>query len=257
MLQNEFDVKQFGALLIDIGIALLSSGASSSRIRNTMERFANACNLEPHFIVNPKSIAVTLINADRAIVFTGLHSTHVVGVNFKTLSGLSRLSWRFIEEEMTLQQVREELVRLQTLPPYSRWLVLLMVSLAGSAFCFTFGGDFKQMCITFIATFAGLFINQEMKKYQFNLYICTYVGALVATFTTSLFYMARLDIQLEQAYATCVLFLIPGVPLINSFSDLIDGQTLSGIERGAVALLHTLAIAFGLSTILFLYKLYS
>jgi len=147
-------------------------------------------------------------------------------------------------------------VRLQTLSHYPRWLILVMVSLAGSAFCFTFGGDFTQICITFIATFAGLFINQEMKKRQYNAYICTYLSALTAAFTTSMFYIAGLEIKLDEAYSTCVLFLIPGVPLINSFSDLIDGQILYGLERGTNAFLHTLAIASGLSTILIIHKLY-
>ena len=82
MEQEYTDMQQFGSLLIDIGIALQSSGASSSRIRITMERFAQASDLEPHFIVSPKSIAVTLINPHGVTVFTGLHSSAPAGGEF-------------------------------------------------------------------------------------------------------------------------------------------------------------------------------
>ena len=254
MEHEQFDITQFGSVLIDIGVALQSSGASTFRIRITMQRFANARNIEPHFIINPKSIAVTLINADGVSVFTGLHSVSAAGVNFKILSGISRLSWRFIEEEMTLQQVKDELSRLTSLPQYPRWLTLIMVSLAGAAFCFTFGGDPRQMFITFVATFIGLFVNQEFKKRKFNAYLCTYVSATAAALIIALLHAAGLNLKLEQAYSTCVLFLIPGVPLINAFSDLIDGEILHGIERGTNALLHTLAIAFGLTTIMMVFN---
>ncbi len=254
MEQEDFSMSQFGSLLIDIGIALQSSGSSSSRMRITMERFAKALNLEPHFIINPKSIAVTLIDVNGITVFTGLHSAKAAGVNFKILSGVSRLSWRFIEETVSLQEVRNELIRLTSLPPYPRWLILVMVSLAGAGFCFTFGGDVKQMCITFIATFIGLFVNQELKKNKFNPYLCTYVSATTAALVTALFYVAGLNLKLEQAFSTCVLFLIPGVPLVNAFTDLIDGEILHGMERGTNALLHTLSIAFGLSTVLMIFN---
>jgi len=254
MEQEAFNVPEFGSLLIDIGVALQSSGASSSRIRITMERFARARNLEPHFSINPKSIAITLINANGVIVFTGLRSTPVAGVNFKMLSGLSRFSWRFMEETISIQQVRDELSRLSSMPPYPRWLILIMVSLAGAGFCFTFGGDVKQMYITFIATLTGLFVNQEFKKRKFNPYLCTYVSATTAALVIALFYTAGLNLKLEQAFSTCVLFLIPGVPLVNAFSDLIEGEILHGIERGTNALLHTLSIAFGLSTVLMIFN---
>jgi uncharacterized membrane protein YjjP (DUF1212 family) len=50
----------------------------------------------------------------------------------------------------------------------------------------------------------------------------------------------------EHALATSVLFLIPGVPLINSFTDLIDGNTLNGIVRGINGFIMAFAIALGL-----------
>jgi uncharacterized membrane protein YjjP (DUF1212 family) len=51
----------------------------------------------------------------------------------------------------------------------------------------------------------------------------------------------------QLALAASVLLLIPGVPLINAAEDLIQGHTASGIARGVMGGIITLAIAVGLT----------
>jgi uncharacterized membrane protein YjjP (DUF1212 family) len=60
--------------------------------------------------------------------------------------------------------------------------------------------------------------------------------------------------KLDHAFATSILFLIPGVPLINSVIDLMDGYIINGIDRGINALIHAFAIAAGLATIILIFK---
>ncbi|MEI6185441.1 MAG: threonine/serine exporter family protein, partial [Bacteroidota bacterium] len=134
-------------------------------------------------------------------------------------------------------------------------IILVFVSLAGAAFCFTFGGTLPELAITFGATFSGLFVRQEAIKKKFNPYICVYGGALVATLFAGAFIKAGLPIDLEHAFATSVLFLIPGVPLINCFTDLIDGNILNGVVRGINALMVSMALALGLLTSMLIYNL--
>jgi len=129
------------------------------------------------------------------------------------------------------------------------------VSIAGAAFCYTFGGNASEMTIGFFATFFGLFFKQELVKHSFNTYIITYVSALTAGVFVGLTHLIFPQLKLEHAFSTCVLFLVPGVPLINAITDLIEGYTLNGVARGVSALLHALAIACGLVTVLFLFNI--
>ena len=59
----------------------------------------------------------------------------------------------------------------------------------------------------------------------------------------------------ETAFATSVLFLVPGVPLINSFTDLIDGNLLNGITRGVHGMIIAFAIALGLMGAMIIYNI--
>ncbi len=249
------EAKELGALLLDVGVALLSSGASCSRIRITMRRFATTYDYNAHISIQPKSVSLTLNDEEENTFFNGMKSIPSQGVNFKTISGISRLSWRAIEDNLTIREVKETLYQLLLLPHYPRIIILLFVSLAGSAFCFSFGGKLPELAVTFGATFCGLFVRQEAIRKKFNPYICIYGGALVATLFAGAFIKAGLPVNLEHAFATSVLFLIPGVPLINCFTDLIDGNILNGLVRGINALMFSLAIALGLLTSMLVYNL--
>jgi uncharacterized membrane protein YjjP (DUF1212 family) len=253
--QQNNEAKELGSLLLDVGVYLLGSGASCSRIRLTMRRLAINSDYTTHISIAPKSVSLTLNDEEDNAIFTGMRSILAQGVNFKTISGISRLSWEAVEKEFTVQQVREELNRLIALPHYPRLIILIFVGLAGAGFCFGFGGKAPEMIITFGATVCGLFVRQEAVKHKFNPYICVFMGSLVASLFAGAFVKAGLDINFEHAFATSVLFLIPGVPLINCFTDLIDGNILNGLVRGVNALIFAMAIAMGLLAAMLIYNL--
>jgi len=243
----------FGSLLLDIAISLLRAGASGRRIRNTVSHLAVAYQFS-HFIdLGPKSISITLLNNEGHSVFYGTRSTLSYGVDFKIISAIQKLSNAVKTKRWTLDELKTELQRIHKLSAYPRLLILLSVSIAGASFCYTFGGQAGAMAVTFGATFLGLFVRQELQKRAVNAYVVTYISALVATSFTGGLYAAGVGIKLENAFVTCALFLIPGVPLINSIIDLVDGNILYGLERGVNAMMHAFAIAFGLSTALLIY----
>ncbi|MDP4209321.1 MAG: threonine/serine exporter family protein [Bacteroidota bacterium] len=250
--QNK-EIKEIGTLLLEIGALLMSSGASTARIRITINRISEAFGCTADLFITHRALTLTLNDEENEDLFSSIKRTSPHGVNFKVVSGISRMSWRVVEENWTIDQIKQEINRLTSLPHYPRIVVLLLVSLAGASFCRLFGGNFVEMGITFLASFAGLFIRQEAHKFQFNPYLCIYFGALTASLVSGAFMKLGLDITLEHAFATSVLFLIPGVPLINTFTDLIDGNILNGLLRGVHGLIIAFCIALGLLSAIYIY----
>lgn len=237
------DIKNLGKTLLNIGTLLMSSGANSHRIRTTIERIAENFGVNTELLITHRAIMIT-INDSNEEYHSSLKRSSPHGVNFKLVSGISRMSWRVLEENWTVKQINVELNRLVALPHYPRIVILLVVGIAGASFCRIFGGSWMDMLVTFGATFSGLFIRQESAKRNFNPYLCVFFGS----FTASLFAVTfiRFGNISEYALATSVLFLVPGVPLINSFSDLIDGNIMNGIVRSLNGLIISFAIALGL-----------
>ncbi len=233
-------------MLLDVGTLLMSNGASTGRVRTTVNRIADALDYEVELLITSRSLMLTVTEENGTDYTSSVRRTPPHGVNFRLVSGISRMSWRVIEDKLTVEEINQDIVRLVALPRYPRLVVLSLVSLAGASFCRLFGGEVVEMIISFAATFIGLFIRQEAIKSRFNPYLAILFASFAASMITGLSAKFVVGAPCEHALATSVLFLIPGVPLINSLTDLLDGNTLNGIVRGVNGLIAAFAIALGL-----------
>jgi uncharacterized membrane protein YjjP (DUF1212 family) len=240
------DAQSVGNILLEIGAVLMSSGASTNRIRVTLERIASGLGYGIELLITQRALMLTIIEKDQQHFFSRLKRISPHGVNFRIVSGISHLSWYVMEQNWTVAQISEELLRLKSLPHYPRLVVLGLVGLAGSAFCNIFGGGPIEMTVAFIATVAGLFIRQEAMKKKFNPYLCVFFAAFAASLIAGLAEFFHIGLQPDKAFATSVLFLVPGVPLINSVSDLMDGNIQNGIVRAVNGMMIAFSIAMGL-----------
>jgi uncharacterized membrane protein YjjP (DUF1212 family) len=248
-------LKEFGLILLDIGSLLMSSGASTSRIRTTISRISEGLGYSTDVFITNRSLTLTIRDESNTDIFSSTKRTSPHGVNFRIVSGLSRMSWRIVEEKWSLQEIRNEVERLESLPHYPRLLVLIVIGLSGAAFCRLFGGKAFDMLTCFVATFAGLYVRQESLKLRFNPFLCVYFAATCAALIAGAAIKFNIGISPEQAFTASVLFLIPGIPLINMFSDLIDGNILNGLIRGVNGLMIAFAIALGLMTSMMIYAI--
>lgn len=246
---------ELGKILLQAGIALLKAGAGSKRILTNLNRFAEAFGYEANIDLSTRSISLTLHSGSKENIFSGTRSmVSQPGSDFRVIAAVSRLSWDVKENKSTLDYTYSELNKALRPDNYHRVAILFLVGLAGASFCYTFGGNFIEMGITFLATVTGLFLKQEMVKRKFNSYLTTYCSAVIAALVIGIGWKSGMNSTFDHAFATCTLFLIPGVPLINSFIDLMDGYIINGVDRGINASIHAFGIAAGLATILYVFN---
>jgi len=249
---SDRDKEKLGKLLLETGTLLQSSGACTARIRMTIKRIAECYAYKSHLFITQQTLTLTLFNEQDEIIFTGLKRTEYAGINFNTLARISKMSWRIVHEKWGLEQIDEALKKIQVQFHYHKLISLIMVSLAGAAFCRIINGTLFAMLITFIATFVGLFVRQKAIELCFNQYLCVFFASLTAAFASRAF-DKLFSADLTSALTACVLFLIPGVPLINAFTDLIDGNTLNGIARVTNVLIIAFMIALGVVSSLLIF----
>ncbi len=243
------DSQLVGNILLETGTMLMSSGANSNRIRVTLERIANGLGYKTELLITHRALMLTIIEKDQQHFFSRLKRTSPHGVNFRIVSGISHLSWNVLEQNWTVAQIEEELHRLKSLPHYPRLVILGLVGMAGAAFCRLFGGGYVEMTVAFVATVIGLFVRQEATRVKFNPYLCVYFAAFTASFIAGVAEYFHIGLQPDKAFATSVLFLVPGVPLINSVTDLLEGNLQNGIIRGINGLIIAFSIAMGLFSV--------
>jgi uncharacterized membrane protein YjjP (DUF1212 family) len=220
-----------------------------------MGRIAKGLGYGVELLITQRALMLTIIEKEQQHFFSRMKRISPHGVNFRIVSGISHLSWNVMEQNWTVSQISEEIQRLKSLPHYPRPVILGAVGLAGAAFCNIFGGGYIEMTVAFVATVAGLFIRQESVKKKFNPYLCVFFAAFTASLIAGIAEHYHIGLQPDKAFATSVLFLVPGVPLINSVTDLVDGNIQNGIVRAVNGLMISFAIALGIFAVKMIFNL--
>ncbi|MDR0431308.1 MAG: threonine/serine exporter family protein [Tannerellaceae bacterium] len=245
--ENLCDVEEF---IAEYAAHMMGCGIHTSRVIRSAKRIGEAYGYVVKISVFQKSLILTL--KDEHNPCSEVVDIPSLPISFEHNSELSALSWETYDDHLPLDILRGKYNRIISAPPIHPPIVLLFASLANASFCRLFGGDWCSMGIVFLATVAGLFLKQKMSASGINHYIVFIASALAASLcaSTSLIFDTTSDIAL----ATSVLFLVPGVPLINGVIDIVEGHTLTGFARLTQAALLIICIAIGLSSTLFFVK---
>lgn len=255
VLSEKGKINELCKILLEIGALLMEVGANTFRIRATVMRVASAYGYHAELLITHRALMLTIYNEESNHFFSRLMQTSPQHVNFRIVSGISRMSWHIVEEKWSLEMVRKEIDRLKSVSHYPRIVSLFMVALAGASFCRIFGGGAIEMIIAFVATFIGLFVRQEAVKRAFNPYLCIFSAAFISAMISGASVYWHIGNKPEYAFATSVLYLIPGIPLINSLLDFLDGNIMNGVVRGINGLIIAFSIALGLLGAILIYNI--
>ena len=232
---------------------MLGAGVHTSRVVRNSKRLGNALGVDVAIHTSQKTAMLTVSDKDSNVLNTRVVDIPSFPISFEWNADLSALSWAAYDRKMSLDEIRTEFDGIVSKPKMSPVFVLLMASLANAAFCRLFGGDHWAMLVTFTSTLIGFFTRQHLARKKVNNYIVFVVSAFVASLCAS----SSLSLGLETAeiaLATSVLYLVPGVPLINGIIDITDGHIQIGITRIVNAFMLIVCIAIGMSATLMLVK---
>lgn len=242
-------IEQIADLLNDIACELMTAGAHTMRIIQNVSRMAETFGYNMELSVFQASMMLTITNKENPSERqTQIKKTKHLLLNYTIVSDLSTLSWDTFDKKLSYEEIKIRYLEIISQKRMSRWLVLVLVGLANAAFCGLFKGDITAMGLVFFATIVGFYVRQEMMKHQINNLIVFTTSAFIASLLAGMGYILHLGNTPEIALAASVLYLIPGVPLINSLLDLIQGHILTGISRLVNASSLIVCIAVGLFT---------
>ncbi len=241
-------VQELSLFLLDYATSLLGAGVHTSRAVRNISRIAEAYGYRADISLSQKNIMMSISSQEDATVRrTTVRKLKPLHFNFVQIQDLSALTWRAWDDRVPLGVLVEEYHRMMAKPRYPMWLVMVCASAANASFCRLFGGVWTAMGVVFVATFAGFFIRQMLAKRHLNHLAIFVIAAFVASMIASVATCHHWGGTPEVALASSVLFLVPGVQLINAVMDLLDGHILNGVQRGIQAGMLIICIALGLT----------
>lgn len=233
---------------LDIGTFLLSSGAHSGRVRTNIERMVDSWGMDIDFDPSFKGLLVSVrdrIDPDNA--YTSFRSSPPHVVRLANLTRVSRLSWHVVHDSLTLEEAEDLFEQIKGEPGYPVWVVAIAVGISCSGLCLFSGGDYLNALVALLAALSGYFIQVGMIRLRFNTMIAITSAAFFTTLITGGGALMEIGAIPEAAMATAVLYLVPGVPLINCVIDLIEGFLSSSVNRAMFAGFILLSIAAGMT----------
>ena len=238
-------------LLLRTGQLLVESAADTNRIMRNMKRTAAFLGLPEehlHIYVQFNMLMVNL--SDNEHSFTKFQRCDKHGINMTTISLISKLSWKAIREDYSIERYAEELEAIASRPRnYTPVQVAIGTGFACGGFCIQFGCDWTAFFYASFAAAIGMYLRGLMLRKGLNNYMGIAVAAFISTviaWATTYLPSTWTDTPLHPLLA-CALFIVPGVPLINFVDDMLDNYIQVGLPRAINTFLMIVAMSFGIA----------
>lgn len=252
-------------LLLRTGQILMESSADTSRVVRNMKRAAAYLGLPEENLHIYADYYVLQVNvSDETHSFSKMQRCDKHVINFLAIQEISKLTWRAIRDDYTLDQYSEALEKIANGPQfYTPWMIAVCAGFACGGFCVQFGCDWTAFFYASIAAILGnrlrMYLNKLGSNIYFNIAVATFVSTIIAWLTTFLSTPSvgeALPGWLASAlhsdtpyhpFMACALYIVPGVPLINFVNDMLDNHIETGLVRATNTLLMIAAMAFGIA----------
>lgn len=238
------DVRATADFLSEYAVELFGSGCTCIRLEKNMRRIAESVGMEVAFSVLPRHLHISV--SDGSDSYTKVVGIREMPISFSRITDLSRLSWQMYDGKITFQEACDVLPRIYKCTMVNPWMLVLLVSLANASFCRLFSGDIIAMCSVFIATFIGFRLKQLLLEHKVNVKVTVMACAFISSMITALSGLPGVGSTPQIAVATSVLYLVPGIPFINSFCDFLDGHYLCAFGRLMNAIILLCCLSIGL-----------
>ena len=252
-------------LLLKTGQLLMESSADTSRILRNMNRTAAYLGLPEDKLHIHLTYDMLMVNiSDEEHSFSKFQRCNKHGIDMDAISAVSKLSWRAIREDYSLERYENELDKIKHKKRnYTALQVAVGTGFACGGFCIQFGCDWPAFFYASIAAMIGMYLKGYLGRLGSNVYANIAVAAFISTLLAWLSAYISMpvienclpDFLIPLLHSdtpwhpllACALFIVPGVPIINFVSDMLDSHFELGLNRFLNTVLMVAAMSFGIA----------
>lgn len=242
----ELDYDALLTLTTEIGYRLQINGAEIYRVEESMQRILQAYGVQGgEVFAIPSCIIVGLTTPDGQPL-TRIRRIRVQGTDLERLEAYNDLCRVVCEHRPDLDMAWALLDRIssgcRSVSPAGQ---LVGYFLATGAFSFFYGGSWQDgLCGGLCGVAIGLCLS-FMTRMGANLFFKTIAGAAVSGVLALLLTWMGLGEHTEYIIIGALMALVPGTLFTYAMRDIMAGDMVAGISKGAEALLIGAAIALG------------
>ena len=242
---NRASLRDIARVCLDAAKVLIASGAETARVEETVTRIGSACGVEIESTATPTGITVS-VGGDRPV--TRLARVRVRTIDMSKVADVNALSRSLEAGEISLRAAGDELCRLLQSPgpnqeSRTRRRMYLAQSLATSGFALLVGGGPKELVPAFLLGLLARMVDERLAFLP--PFLAVFLNALMVSIYAGLTRHMFPGINMDALIVAGVIPLLPGLALANAARDLMAGELIAGVARGADSILTAAALAGG------------
>ena len=243
--RDEYLVLQVFPCLLDIGEAMLKSGADVHYIEVALGRMGRAYGaVKMNVLVITAAIIATMTLPDgyertltRRVVGEG-------GINFDKLAAMSQLCNECIQDPLPPEKVRARLNAIIE-QPLPAWALYLGGIFSAGGFAVFFGGSWLDGLVSAIFALFICYSIAHFKEWTPNTMIFNFGSSLLTGLGIVIVAHFIPAVSTDMVMIGDIMLLIPGVAMTNATRDMLSGDTISGVMRFVESLLWATSLALG------------
>ncbi len=242
---NKENSYEFAHLLLDIGEAMLCSGAEINRIEETFLKMGEAYGVkEINVLVIPAVIVLTIRTNDKfELTQTRRITAKSITTNLYRLEKLSNITHNCRECAVPLNELKKMIS--ESNKPVSVIPFVLGSVLASASFSIFFGGTLLDGFIAAVLALIICFFQRKISFFLSNRIVLSFLCAFVLGIIVGVLAKGFSIVNIDKVLIGDIMLLIPGVALTISVRDIILGDTISGSLRLIDSLFLTGGLALG------------
>ena len=236
-------------IILKAGKILLSSGAEISRTEDTMNYIARAMNFKDlEAYVSNRGIFATAKKDDNTEI-TRIYNVPEVDINLSKIESINALSRRITQKSITIEEVINELEKIDTMPDYLIFWRLVAYTIGASGFSYAIGSSITD---SIIAGIIGLILGAYMctiKRILNSDVLITILGSILIALFGNLFIHFNIGSNLSVILLGAMIDIVPGVPFVNAIREYSQNNYNTGITLMMGALLTCISMAVGVAVV--------
>lgn len=229
------------------GKIMTESNAEMYRVEDTMSRIASASG--NYRLVSYVTQTGLFIGFDRTSTIRMEQITNRT-INLERVVKVNNLSRKYVANELTLEELYSALQEVEKDRwMFPVWLQIISAAIISGTIMILFGGELKDLPITLSIGGVGYIVYLCSLRFFRIKFLAEFLSSLIIGIAAIL--SVRLGIGLNQDLIIigCVMPLVPGVQITNAIRDLLAGHYVSGVSRGAEAMMTAAMIGFAIAFI--------
>lgn len=226
------------------GRIMLENGAEIYRVEETVVRICHAYGItDTDSFVTPTGMMVSI--SDENTTLSSVKRIKTRGVDLNKIDKVNDLARRINTDKISLNDFYDALLTIENEKKYSNKLIVFISGLSAASFSITYGGNFSDF---FAAFFIGYIIKLMSLKFQrlsINDFFINFTGGFVVSLLAVVFHLIIPTTNIDKTIIGAIMLLVPGMAITNAIRDIIAGDFLAGLTKGAEAFLIAVSIAAG------------